>query len=119
MRIHSIPRISPIETCLTCAESAFDEDHPYFDQKSSRDKPKWCVVHVKFRKKLDVFIKLKELQKHSKQGCVLEDMQVLRMSRLSVSKVSRKEWDFILGLAKLDPETLEAAAESEEMESEI
>lgn len=102
---------------LTHSESAFDKDHPYFDQKSSRDKPKWCVVHVKFRRKLDEFIKLKELQKYSRPGGILEGMQVMRMSRLSVSKVKRQEWDFILELAGLDPETLEAAIKSDKMEA--
>ena len=37
-------------------------------------------------------IKLKELQKYSKDGGVLENMQVLKQSRLSVSKVSKNEW---------------------------
>ena len=37
-------------------------------------------------------IKLKELQKYAKAGGVLENMQVLRQTRLSVSKVSKKEW---------------------------
>ena len=37
-------------------------------------------------------INLKELQKFAKTGGNLENMQVLRQSRLSVSKVTRKEW---------------------------
>ena len=88
-------------------ESAFDEKHPYFDEKSTRDNPKWCVVHVEFRKKFNHIINLKELQEFSKQGGILGTMQVLRQSRLSVSKVSKEEWDFILGLAGVDPVTLE------------
>ena len=37
-------------------------------------------------------IKLKELQKFAKAGGSLENMQVLKQSRLSVSKVTKKEW---------------------------
>ncbi|KAI4223234.1 MAG: hypothetical protein L6R36_005577 [Xanthoria steineri] len=76
-------------------ESAFDKEHPYYDEKSTRDKPKWCVVHVEFRSKFEDPVTLKELQKYAKPGGILENMQTLKMSRLSVSKVSKKEWDFI------------------------
>ena len=37
-------------------------------------------------------IKLKELQKFAKDGGILENMQVLKQSRLSVSKVTKEEW---------------------------
>ena len=74
------------------SETAFDPEHPYFDEKSDREKPKWCLVHVKFVQKFLKMIKLKELQKYAKNGGVLENMQGLRQTRLSVSKVSKKEW---------------------------
>ncbi|MCJ1385245.1 hypothetical protein MMC17_008366 [Xylographa soralifera] len=80
-------------------ESAFDAEHPYFDSKSVRDNPKWFVVHVKYQLKFREIIKLKDLQKFAQAGGVLADMQTLRQSRLSVSKVSKKEWDFIWNLA--------------------
>lgn len=86
-------------------ESAFDPEHPYFDAKSTRDKPKWEVVHVEYCLKFKELIKLKDLQKFAKDGGVLQHMQTLKQSRLSVSKVSRKEWDFIWSLAEVD-ETL-------------
>lgn len=81
-------------------DTAFDEAHPYYDEKSDRASPRWCVVHVEFRQKFTELIKLKELQKYAKDGGTLEKMQMLRQSRLSVSKVSKKEWDFILGLVE-------------------
>ena len=84
------------------SESAFDTEHPYFDSKSVRDQPKWFVVHVKHRLKFEEIIKLKDLQKFAHAGGVLADMQTLRQSRLSVSKVSKKEWDFIRNLAEVD-----------------
>ena len=43
-------------------------------------------------------IGLKELQSHSRDGGVLEGMQTLRQSRLSVSRVTKAEWDFVMGL---------------------
>lgn len=84
------------------SETAFDPEHPYFDPKSERDSPKWSVVHVEFRRKFPNLVKLKELQKYAEKEGVLENLQTLKQSRLSVSKVSKKEWDFILGLVDED-----------------
>ena len=83
-------------------ETAQNPDHPYYDAKSKADDPKWSVVHVEFREKFPQEITLKELQKHSKNGGVLENLQTLKSTRLSVSKVSKKEWGFIIDLAKSD-----------------
>ncbi|KAL8900941.1 MAG: hypothetical protein Q9192_000823 [Flavoplaca navasiana] len=85
-----------------CAESAFDNEHPYYDEKSTRDKPKWCVVHVEFRRKFQDPVTLKELQRYAKPGGILENMQTLKMARLSVSRVSKKEWEFIHTLTDAD-----------------
>ncbi|KAL8802426.1 MAG: hypothetical protein Q9200_006587 [Gallowayella weberi] len=83
-------------------ESAFDEEHPYFDPKSTRENPKWCVVHVEFRSKFPEMVTLKELQRYAKPGGVLENMQMLKLPRLSVSQVSEKEWKFIHTLTDVD-----------------
>ncbi len=83
-------------------ETAFDPEHPYYDEKSNRDNPKWCLVHVEFRQKFPEIIKLKELQKYAKDGGILEHMQTLKQSRLSVSRVTKKEWDFIMGLVDME-----------------
>lgn len=61
-------------------------------------------MHVEFRQKFPKLIKLKELQKYAKDGGILQNMQTLRQSRLSVSKVSKKEWDFIMVLVEDDDE---------------
>ncbi|KAL8648908.1 MAG: hypothetical protein Q9210_004718 [Variospora velana] len=79
-------------------ETAFDSEHPYYDPKSTREKPKWCVVHVEFRNKFPEMVALNELQKYAKPGGALENLQTLKMSRLSVSKVTKREWDFIYSL---------------------
>lgn len=80
-------------------ESAFDPDHPYYDPKSDRAKPKWELVKVEFVKKFEDPIGLKELRSFARDGGALEGMQMLKQSRLSVSAVSPQEWRFILELA--------------------
>ena len=90
-------------------ETAFDPEDPYFDEKSDRENPKWCLVHVKFRQKFPELIKLKELQKYTKDGGVLKQMQVLKQSRLSVSKVTKKEWDFIMSLVDAEDVKMSSA----------
>ncbi|GAD98495.1 AT DNA binding protein [Paecilomyces variotii No. 5] len=86
-------------------ESAFDPSHPYFDPKSSREKPKWDVVHVEFRRKFNRLVSLNELKEHGKSGGPLENLQMLKQSRLSVSAVSAEEWRFIMGLVEKEAAT--------------
>lgn len=109
---HSVDGNSPFQVDAVqtnpSLESAFDPEHPYYDEKSDREKPKWCLVHVEFRQKFPEIIKLKDLQKYAKEGGVLENMQVLKQSRLSVSKVTKEEWNFITSL--VDVEDVAAAA---------
>ncbi|KAL4804273.1 PUA-like domain-containing protein [Aspergillus unguis] len=83
-------------------ESAFDPSHPYYDEKSKRDEPKWVVVHVEFRRKFDNLITLHELKSHSSARAPLENLQMIRQGRLSVSAVTPREWEFIMGLLKED-----------------
>lgn len=90
---------------LFATESAFDPEHPYYDPKSTRDAPKWCIVNVEFRQKFPKIISLKEMQKYAKNGGVLERMQVMKQSRLSVSKVTKKEWDFVMSLLDAEDDT--------------
>lgn len=90
-------------------ETAFDPEHPYYDEKSDRAKPKWCLVHVEYREKFPEIIKLKDLQKYAKPGGVLEKMEVLKRARLSVSKVTKREWDFIMSLVNSEDVATAAA----------
>jgi predicted RNA-binding protein with PUA-like domain len=80
-------------------ESAFDPDHPYYDAKSVRDNPKWELVKVEFVKKFAELVTLKDLKKFAAEGGALEQLQMLKQGRLSVSSVQPKEWRFILELA--------------------
>ncbi|KAL8817555.1 MAG: hypothetical protein Q9191_008125 [Dirinaria sp. TL-2023a] len=93
-------------------ETALDPSHPYYDPKSTAESPKWCKVHVTFRRKFPTLLKLKELQKYAKEGGALQHMQTLRQSRLSVSKVTKKEWEFIITLVEDDDDDAEAEAET-------
>ncbi|KAF4490187.1 Thymocyte nuclear 1 [Fusarium agapanthi] len=79
--------------------SARQAGAPYYDPKSTKAKPIWDLVHVEFRKKFAKPIGLKELRELGKPRGPLEMMQLLKQSRLSVSKVSGEEWRFLCELA--------------------
>ncbi|KIV94597.1 hypothetical protein PV10_02349 [Exophiala mesophila] len=84
-------------------ESAFDPNHPYYDAKSDREKPKWELVRVEFVKKFSDLVTLKELRSYSLPGSALQNMVMLKQSRLSVSPVTPAEWTFILECAGEKP----------------
>ncbi len=76
--------------------TAFDPGHRYFDPKSDPDKPRWFLVDVKLKRKFKHTIPLSLLREQA----VLKDMKILqRGNRLSITPVTKKEWDFILTLA--------------------
>ncbi|KAL4743998.1 PUA-like domain-containing protein [Aspergillus similis] len=83
-------------------ETAFDPSHPYYDEKSKREDPKWVVVHVEFRRKFDKLITLNELKSHANANAPLENLQMLKQGRLSVSAVTPREWEFIMSLVNTD-----------------
>ncbi|CAG7562622.1 unnamed protein product [Fusarium equiseti] len=93
--------------------TARDKRAPYYDPKSSKEKPIWDLVHVEFRKKFAVQIGLKELKELGKAGGPLETMQLLKQSRLSVSKVSAEEFAYLCELA--DKKAKEAGLEHDEV----
>ncbi|KAI0595088.1 DUF55-domain-containing protein [Biscogniauxia sp. FL1348] len=78
--------------------SAHDPKAPYYDASSKPEDPKWSVVHVKFRSKFAQPIGLKELREFGKPGRPLENMQLLKQSRLSVSRVSPDEWEYLMSV---------------------
>ncbi|KAI1290538.1 PUA-like domain-containing protein [Xylaria venustula] len=80
--------------------SAHDPNAPYYDASSKPEDPKWSVVHVKFRSKFAQPVGLKELREMGKPGQPLENMQMLKQSRLSVSRVSPSEWDYLMDLVQ-------------------
>ncbi|KAI1479579.1 DUF55-domain-containing protein [Daldinia eschscholtzii] len=80
--------------------SAHDPKAPYYDASSKPDNPKWSVVHVKFRSKFSKQIGLKELREMGQPGQPLENMQMLKQSRLSVSRVSASEFEYLMDVVK-------------------
>jgi len=75
--------------------TAFDPDDRHYDPKSDPDNPRWYLVNVKYRRKLKRTITLSEL----KGKKPLRGMKLLQKgNRLSVMPVTKKEWDYILGL---------------------
>ncbi|CAD0093193.1 unnamed protein product [Aureobasidium mustum] len=76
--------------------NAFDKSSAYYDPKSDPAKPKWMLVHVEFRRKFGEKFTLKDLQKFSQPGGALAGMEIFKQSRLSVTKVTKSQWDFIM-----------------------
>jgi predicted RNA-binding protein with PUA-like domain len=77
--------------------TAFDPKHDHYDAESSPEDPRWYVVDVKLERKFSSLITLDTLRKHA--GSELADLLVLkRGNRLSVTPVTKKNWDFILSL---------------------
>lgn len=68
-------------------------------------------MHVRFVKKFAVPITLKELREMGEAGKPLESMQMLKQSRLSVSKVSKEEYEYLCEVA--DKRAKEAGLEHE------
>jgi predicted RNA-binding protein with PUA-like domain len=74
----------------------FDPEDHHYDPKSDPDNPRWYCVDVKLERKLPHAVSLDALRAQK----ALAGMQILqRGNRLSVTPVTRKEWDCVLGLA--------------------
>jgi predicted RNA-binding protein with PUA-like domain len=77
--------------------TAFDPKHAHYDVASKPDAARWYVVDVKLIRKFKRVITLDRLREHA--STTLSDMVILqRGNRLSVTPVTKKEWDFILSL---------------------
>ncbi|WP_417611209.1 EVE domain-containing protein [Parasphingorhabdus sp.] len=59
------------------------------------DPERWVVVKVKPVRKLDKPVSLKAMKQNSK----LEDLAIIKQSRLSVAPVTQSEWEEILAMA--------------------
>lgn len=75
--------------------TAFDPEDTHYDPKSDPQSPRWFLVDVKFVRKLKRLIPLSALK--SKRA--LESLALVRRgNRLSIMPVTKKQWEFILGL---------------------
>lgn len=79
--------------------TAFDRKHHHYDPKSDPARPRWFMVDVQLKRRLDRIISLKELREHDSKE--LHGMMLLRTgNRLSVSPVSAAHWRFISSLER-------------------
>ena len=77
--------------------TAFDKKAKYYDIKSDKNKPAWLMVDVKYKRKLQKIITLKELKSKKE----LSEMRVVQKgNRLSITEVAKKDWEYILSLEK-------------------
>ena len=75
-------------------KSQFDRRSPYYDPKSSKDKPRWVNVDVRALRKTRL-VPLAELRRHKP----LARMRLLRPgNRLSITPVTESEWKYIAEL---------------------
>lgn len=72
----------------------FKKTSKYYDEKSTRDNPRWFMVDVGFVEKFPRLVPLEEL----KTAKGLEDMVVTKRSRLSVQPATRKEFGVVVKL---------------------
>jgi predicted RNA-binding protein with PUA-like domain len=75
--------------------TAFDPASPYFDPKSDPEKPRWYLVDVRLQRVFKQCIPLSKLREIQ----ALQEMALLRQgNRLSITPVSRPQWDTIMAL---------------------
>lgn len=76
--------------------TALDPESDYYDPKATLENPRWYRVDVKFEKQFAQTVSLATLKQHPQ----LDGMAVLaRGSRLSITPVTKAQWDFIVQLA--------------------
>ena len=77
--------------------TAFDKSSQYYDPRSTKDKPRWFAVTVRFKEAFPALIPLERLRGEP----ALKGMLVLKKGqRLSVQPVEKPHYDFILRLAR-------------------
>lgn len=75
----------------------FDAKHDHYDPDSKLGEPRWLMVDVKLKRKLKRIITLDELRQYNAKQ--LQELVILkRGNRLSITPVSEREWNFIVGL---------------------
>ena len=81
-------------------DTAWDQISEHPDPKSTPEKPIWFMVDLKAKSKMKSPVTLKDVKSHP----MLQDMALVKFSRLSVQPVTKAEWNCILNLG--DPEDL-------------
>ena len=95
-----VPGIAGLATVASAAypdPTQFDAGSHYFDEKATREQPRWFLVDVAFDRKLKRLIPLEEIRQHTDalgEGFAL----TARGSRLSVFPVTAAQWKLLLSL---------------------
>ncbi|HEX6929557.1 MAG TPA: EVE domain-containing protein [Gammaproteobacteria bacterium] len=77
--------------------TAFDPEDPHFDPKSDPENPRWYMVDIAFVERFPRAVGLVEMRENAK----LAEMLILRRgNRLSITPVTKKEWDVILRMGR-------------------
>lgn len=74
----------------------FLPEHPAYDARSSREAPRWYQVDVRFVKHYSNPVTLSQL----KQDAEFADMELVVRPRLSVQKVTERQYTLILSLCQ-------------------
>ena len=90
-----VPRI--VGSAVVVAEhfvdpQQFNPESPYFDAKSKPEAPKWSAVKLQLADEFSQACTLSEIKKRPE----LADMLLLKQSRLSVSPVTKSQWQVIM-----------------------
>ena len=80
--------------------SQFDDQHRYYDEKSTEDEPRWFSFDVKWKCKFKKVVHLADLKANNK----LADMRVVqRGQRLSIQPVAEQEWKEVCKMGGVRP----------------
>ena len=97
------PGIAGIATIVKAGypdPSQFDKNHHYYDEKSIKDDPRWFSFDVKWKRKLENYVHLRDLKDNAK----LSDMKVVqRGQRLSIQPVTKREWTEVCKMGGVSP----------------
>lgn len=72
----------------------FNPESDYYDPKSTQEKPRWVSVDIKLAKVFSRLIPLAEIKAEPQ----LENMVLVKQSRLSTQPVTEEEWKLINSL---------------------
>jgi predicted RNA-binding protein with PUA-like domain len=91
--------LATVERIGVVDETQFDPNSPYFDEKATRDKPRWDCVDVRFVEKLPHYVSLHRIRADQ----ALADMVLLKPGRLSVQPVEEPAYHHIVELGHVEP----------------
>ena len=96
----AVPGIAGIARVASAAypdPTQFDRKSPYFDERSTREEPRWSLVDVAFERRLRRVIPLEEIRQHA--DALGDEFPLIRRgNRLSVLPVGAAQWKLLLSL---------------------